>query len=208
MLKEKKCKAIGKAIGFESCGELVPVEMYGKANRVYGIGKSCGCYSKWLTSTPQGKEIIKKATLKATKTSREFKQFEKQEKDRTSLSWLLKNTVIACHKYIRKRDEGKPCISCQESYNSRHQAGHFYKAELFSTLKFNEFNINNQCVGCNIRKDGNESEYRVHLPKRIGEEAYSELNELAKIDKKVDHKWDREELKAKRKYYLNKIKEL
>jgi len=207
MIDSKICKGVGKAAG-SGCGKMVAVIKYGKANRKFGLGLDCRCYSTWLQTTDVGKELLSKHTLNATKTTREFKEFEKEEKTRKSLSWLLKNTVIACHEYIRLRDKGKACISCQEPYNSGHQAGHYYKAEKFSNIKFNEFNINGQCVGCNIRKDGNESEYRVHLPKRIGLENVQELDRLSKEYKILGFKWDREKLIETRKYYLTKIKEL
>jgi hypothetical protein len=211
MAKNKRCRGTGRAKGFDACGVELPfTEKNGIRNykAKYGLGVLCGCYSRWLLSTKEGKEVLESAKLKATKTRREFNEFVENEKKNKSLGWLLKNTVIACHNFIKKRDYGKPCISCGEPYNSNHQAGHFYKAELFSTLKFNELNIHGQCVGCNIRKDGNESEYRVNLPNRIGDENYKELNILAKEDKLKNHKWDRQELEKIRKYYLDKIKKL
>jgi len=197
--KEKPCKSTGIAKDFDGCGKNALFRNRGLCQK---------CYAKWLLTTDEGKKVLDKATLKATKKRREFESFEKETKENTSLSWLLKNTVIACHKYIRLRDKGKPCISCDEPYNPNHQAGHFYKAETFSTLKFLETNIHGQCVGCNIRKDGNESEYRVRIPKRIGEEDFIELELLAQKDKLIDHKWDREELVRIRDYYREAYKEL
>ena len=209
-MSSKKCKGTNKAVGF-GCGVELP---YSENNGLktykakYGLGFDCSCYPKWLLSSDEGIKKTNNAALKATKATRELKEFEKTEKENKSLSWLLKNTVIACHNYIRKRDEGKPCVSCKEPYNSRHQAGHFYKAELFSTLKFEETNIHNQCVGCNIHKDGNESQYRVNIQSRLTNYEYNRLNDLAKEDKLSNHKWDREKLKEIRAYYLEKIKSL
>lgn len=210
-MKNKVCKGTGKAKGFDGCGEPLP---YSERNNIksykakFGLGIVCGCYSKWLTSTNEGKNEIKKATLKATKQRREYEAFEKEEKERKSLSILLNNTKIACHTYIKERDKGKPCISCGEPYRSDFQAGHGFKSELFSTLRFNEFNINGQCVGCNIHKDGNESAYMSRLPERIGQDNFNELLHLSKMDKIIDHKWDREELLEIRSYYKQKLKEL
>lgn len=210
MAKIKRCKGTGKAKGFGCNTELTYTENNGiKSYKAkYGLGLNCGCYGNWLLNSDEGKKTVEKATLKATKSRRDYESFEKQEKDRKSLNWLLKNTVIACHKYIRKRDQGKPCISCQEPYNSKHQAGHFYKAELFSTLKFDETNIFGQCMGCNIHKEGNESQYRAHIQKRLSKYEFDRLNKLAKEDKLSNHKWDREKLKEIRAYYLEKIKSL
>lgn len=207
----KRCKGSGKTSGY-GCAAILPFTTKSNGIRSYkhkhGLGIDCRCWNKFLLESPEGLSILKKTTLQVTKETRDLESFKQKEKDNKSLGWLIKNTVNTCHKYIRLRDQGKPCISCGEPYNSRHQAGHFYKAELFSSLKFNEFNISNQCVGCNIHKEGNESQYRVNLPKRIGKEQYDKLNELAAEDKIKTHKWDRETLKQIRSYYQQKIKEL
>lgn len=200
-IKKKPCKSMGKSKGFEGCGEP-------QFNRKYGLGIVCGCYSKWLLETPEGQDLLKTHTLKATKTSRDFKVFEEEEARLKSIKWLLINTRNACHTYIKLRDEGKPCISCGMPYNTSFQAGHFYKAETFSNIKFNEFNINGQCKGCNLHKEGNESEYRVNLPKRIGQDAFDEINRLAREYKQSNFKWHKDELNKIRTHYINKAKEL
>ncbi|MCP4087026.1 MAG: hypothetical protein GY745_18535, partial [Actinomycetia bacterium] len=87
-------------------------------------------------------------------------------------------------------------------------AGHFYKAELFSTLKLDETNIHGQCEGCNNFNDGNESGYRVGLINRYSKGYVDLLDSKALLDKKQDFKWNRETLKEIRKYYLDKTKEL
>ena len=207
MITEKKCKGTGKGKGY-GCSNIVPVSLYGKSNRIYGLGVSCGCYSKWLTTSKEGNEKLSKSILKAQKPRKELERAKRDRKENSSLGTLIKNTATICHKYIRLRDKYKPCISCLEPWNDTHQAGHYYKAELFSTIKLHELNINGQCVGCNIRKDGNESLYRVNLPQRIGEDKFKELNDLALLDKKLNHKWDRTTLEEIRNYYKLKIKEL
>lgn len=198
--KSKPCKGTGNAKGY-GCGKQT-------LHRVYGLGKMCGCYSDWLLNSEAGKIKLQKSILKASKPRRELEKAEKERKHRNGLGTLLKNVRNVCHQYIRERDKYKPCISCGEPWNERHQAGHFYKAELFSKLKFNEYNINGQCEGCNIRKDGNESQYRVNLPNRIGLEKYRELEHLASLEKKTDHKWEREALIEIRKYYKQKLKKI
>jgi hypothetical protein len=198
-IKSKPCKGTGKAKGF-GCGKLTK-------HRVYGIGKMC-CYSDWLLNSENGKIHLEKITLKVTKPRKDFQKFKKERKERIGLASLLESVKTVCHKYIRLRDKGKPCISCQNPYQTNHQAGHFYKAELFSLVRFNEFNINGQCEQCNLRREGNESEYRINLPDRIGEANFNELNKLASFEKRTSHKWDRLNLIEIRNYYKQKIKEL
>jgi len=70
-------------------------------------------------------------------------------------------------KWIRKRDDKLPCISCGKFAN-RYDAGHYFKAELYSGLIFDEDNCHKQCVRCNKELHGNESNYRIGLVKKIG----------------------------------------
>jgi len=197
--KEKKCKGIGITQGY-GCGDLTLYRQNGLCKKK--------CYPSWLLESDAGKARLQKALLKVTKPRLDLEQAEREKKDRTKISYLLVNVRNICHEYIRERDRGLPCISCGGLWQSDHQAGHFYKAELYSTLKFDERNISNQCVGCNIRKDGNESGYRVGIMNRYGKEHLELLDELAATEKQTTHKWDRQELENTRNYYKEKLKKL
>lgn len=197
--KKKKCKGTGKAKGY-GCGD----ETY---HRVYGLCKQ-KCYPDWLLNSEQGKIMLEKATLKATKPRRELEKAESEHNNRKGITTLLKSLKEVCHKYIRLRDEGKPCISCGTPWKSDFDAGHFYKSELYSNLRFNEHNIHGQCIQCNRREEGNLSQYLVNLPKRIGEWKFNLLKSEAENYKQQDFKWDREHLKKLKSYYTKKIKEL
>jgi hypothetical protein len=198
-IKAKKCKGIGQAYGVSGCKKITKY-------RKYGLCQSC--LADFILNTDKGKVLLEKAKIKATSSRVNLEKASIERKERMGLTSLLNSVKNVCHKYVRLRDKGKPCVSCKTIYKSDFQAGHFYKAELFSTIKFNELNINGQCVRCNIRKDGNESEYRVNLPDIIGIEKFNELDRLASYDKKTNHKWDRENLIQIRNYYNNKIKQL
>lgn len=71
-------------------------------------------------------------------------------------------------KWIRERDKHLPCISCNNSDTDQWDAGHLFKAELYSGLIFHEDNVHKQCKQCNHRLHGNEINYRIGLVKRIG----------------------------------------
>ena len=86
-----------------------------------------------------------------------------------TLPKLLEKTQKVVNAYIRKRDEGLPCISCG-SYNGN-QDGHYFTVKGYSALRFNEWNIHLQCAGCNMFKHGNQAMYRIGLVERIGEKA-------------------------------------
>lgn len=197
--KKKPCKGTGIAKGY-GCGK--PTEY-----RAYGLGKMC-CYADWLLNSENGKIKLEKAKLKATKPRKDLENYKEEKKERETLSKLLQNAVFYCHKYIRLRDKNKPCISCGTPYKSDFDAGHYFSAAKYSTLKFNEYNINGQCIQCNRFKEGNELEYSINLPNRIGQENFDDLKYLASQDKKTDFKWDRQKLKETIKYYKKKIREL
>jgi hypothetical protein len=208
--KIKKCKGQGKTKGY-GCGVKLPftsrngIKSY---KSKYGLGLNCGCFSDWLLNSNQGKEILTK-TIKSVQRPRiELEKAKEENKKNKSLSYLIQNTVNVCHEYIRLRDKYKPCISCNESWHDEFQAGHFYKAELYSSLKFEEKNINGQCKGCNLHKEGNESGYRVGFIKRYSKGELDLLDSKALLEKKDGFKWDRIKLQQIQKYYKQKIKEL
>jgi len=207
MKTEKKCKGTGQALD-NGCGEMVKVVMYYKPNTRYGLGKSCGCYSKWLLTTDKGKQQVQRETLKATSATRSLNEAKETKKLNDSLSYLKTSVVTVCHNYIKARDKGKPCVSCGQPWHKDHQAGHWKKASDFSNLKFWEYNIHNQCIGCNIGKDGNVQEYGIKITLRITDEQKAEIERMASEYKKGGFKWDRIELNEIREYYKSKIKEL
>jgi len=153
-------------------------------------GKMC-CYGEWLCESENGRIKLAKATLKATKPRLDLEQLALDRKDRNQISNLLVNVRMKCHEYIRLRDYGKPCISCNAPWSEDFHACHLYKAELYSSLKFNEFNISGGCRKCNLFMDGNESGYRVGLLNRYGRDYLERLDIMAQNDKKQDFKWNR-----------------
>ena len=120
---------------------------------------------------------------------------EKEHKENTKLKAAHQNTKMQVHSFVRNRDNGKPCISCDAPHHSTFQAGHFYKSETFTTLKYHLDNIHGQCVRCNIFLSGNFDNYALRIVKRIGQERFNQLSELAEIDKHAQKIWDVESLK-------------
>jgi len=202
MIKDKKCKGQGKALGY-GCGKVIDVR-----ERVYGLGKSCGCYSKWLTTTDAGAEILSKSIAKVQRARLSYENEKEQHIYQSKLKLAKNNTKLVVHRYVRERDKYKPCISCGVHWNSEFQCGHFYKAELFETLKYNLDNLNGQCKGCNLHKDGNVQNYSIELPKRIGQARYDALVKLAEVDKHYTNVkyWTLEKLKEVRDNINQKTK--
>jgi len=82
----------------------------------------------------------------------------------------LADAQAVFNRYIRARDEGKPCISCGRHHTGAWDAGHYRSVGAQPALRFNEDNTHRQCVPCNQHKGGNAIEYRIGLRARIGDE--------------------------------------
>ena len=198
-LKDKQCKGIGQAKGY-GCGKLTKY-------RIYGLGKSC-CYAEWLYNSDAGKVKMQKAILKASAPRLEMERISSERKQKNTLEGLKLSLKTVFHEYVRLRDKNKPCISCGEPWHSGFHAGHFFKSELHSSVRFNEYNVNGQCAGCNIYNEGNLSQYVINLPERIGLINYNHLVMHAEWEKQNGFKWDREALKNLQVYYRKKLNEL
>ena len=107
----------------------------------------------------------------------------------TPLPKLLKKAESVFNKWIRERDKDKGCISCGGSVD---HAGHYFPVGGHSGLRFNEINVNGQCVGCNTYKHGNLIYYRDGLVRRYGL-FETEVWEQECMSNKVN-KWSRTEL--------------
>jgi hypothetical protein len=130
----------------------------------------------------------------------------KMKNDLETIQELIKATQIIFNKYIRLRDKGQVCISCQKQLKEGNvDAGHMWSAGGHSNLRFNEFNVNAQCSRpCNKDKAGDINNYRLGFVERYGIEKLNEINALAKIERK----FSKEELKELMQVYKNKIKEI
>jgi len=107
----------------------------------------------------------------------------KKKKDET-IQPLMKSTQIVFNCWIRKRDYGQPCISCQNPNPKKVNAGHYIPRNKSKFLTFNEDNLHLQCESCNNHMHGNIIEYRINLIKKIGIERVEYLEENRHITKK------------------------
>ena len=86
------------------------------------------------------------------------------------IAWAQK----AFNAYIRKRDEGRGCISCGIR-TGKMEAGHFRTRAAAPNLAMNTFNVHSQCSQCNNSKSGNIGPYRIGLIEKIGLERVERL---------------------------------
>lgn len=109
-------------------------------------------------------------------------------------------------KWIRiVRDINRPCLSCGSENATKWDASHYFSANQYSGLIFDEMNVHKCCVFCNQHLHGNLIEYRKGLIKRYGLEYVNELE--AKAETSRFKKWTREEYQEIINTYKLKIKE-
>lgn len=145
--------------------------------------------------------------LKENKVKSEWKKEKRvlTEKLKT-LSQYEAEAKKSFQHWVRLRDKDLPCISCGGNDKDLWDGGHFYKAEIYSGLIFDERNVSKQCRKCNRFQNGNELNYRLGLIERHGIEFVTQLE--ADAITKRNYKFSKEELIAKKLKYDILIKEL
>ena len=199
--KEKKCKGTGKAKNY-GFGELTVFRKYGLCNT---------CYRDWLLTSDEGAKVLSKHVMYSKKRVEKEERRKNNEKKKTIKTYrsLIIDAKKPFQKLIRIRDHGKTCISCEKPlpFNiGEYDAGHFYKAELYSGLIFDPINVAGQCVRCNQHEHGNESGYAKGIVRVYGKDVKEMLDEKAVRTK--NHKWDRQQLIDMKKHYLLELKKI
>ena len=119
---------------------------------------------------------------------------------------LLKKAQTAFNAYIRARDKGKPCISCDKPLDggaNTFDAGHYRSVGSAPHMRFVEDNCHGQCKHCNNWLAGNHVEYRKRLLERIGERQL----ELLESDNTL-RKYTKEGLEEIAKHYREETRRL
>ena len=137
--------------------------------------------------------------------SQKLKEWNKKKKrmieDLKTTSDYLKIAQQVFNKYIRKRDNGLNCISCDKPCK-KENAGHYYSQGGHSNVRFNEDNVHLQCEHCNTYLSGNLLNYQLNIKERIGAQKLMELQAIAHEVKK----WTKDELKEIIATYKQKLK--
>lgn len=169
------------------------------SSKVPQVCKSIDCIKKKYDEFKE--KIHAKARVNLERERSKEKKTAK-EKLKTHKDYL-KDLQKVFNEYIRKRDLGKPCISC-DSMTGKRDAGHMFTVGGNPELRFDEDNVHSQCVYCNQHQHGSVANYMLNLPKRIGQDRYDALLERRGRPNKLTTL----EIKEKIKHYKEKIKEL
>lgn len=114
--------------------------------------------------------------VQAARAKKERKELKVRKEAIKPLGYFLKKAETAFNTFIRKRDEGRGCISCGRHDATVWNAGHFKSVGAHPELRFNEDNVHLQCARpCNKDKGGNIHGYRIGLLAKIGCERVAAL---------------------------------
>lgn len=179
-MKQKKCR---------HCGELF----------IPRVSMQAGC------SIDCAIEIAVKKRVKKDKIALQTKNREliaQKEAIRSRSEWI-KDVQKAVNLYIRTRDKGKNCISCDRPTKPGDHAGHWKPTSSSPELRFCEENIHLQCIQCNLHLHGNVANYRTGLVRRIG------LDRVEWLESKHEPaKWTIQQLKEIKAEFKRKLKDL
>lgn len=176
-------------------------EAHELSSRLPQVCKSIDCIKKKYDEFKEKVHAKAKVNLKREKV-RENKS--EKEKLKTHKDYL-KDLQKVFNEFIRKRDLGKPCVSCGADLKDKTvHASHFFSVGSHPNLRFNEDNVHSSCDYCNVFLHGHLIEYTLRLPERIGQERFDELMRT----KNEKLKLTIPEIKELIKHYKLKIKEL
>lgn len=138
------------------------------------IKKCMVCQSTFKPHQLGQKACSPKCAIEYARASRVYFDMTKKKKAAPTMADERALTQGAFNAYIRKRDEGKRCISCGIDYGQM-QAGHYRTRAAAPQLAYNTYNVHLQCSQCNNSKSGNIVPFRAALIDRIGAERVEAL---------------------------------
>ena len=174
---ENKTLKPAKMVKCKACGELF--------NRARPMQKACSISCAVALS----KSESEKADARQKKAER--RQVRARLDAMKTRPQLIKSAQSAFNAFIRARDAGKVCISCNaqlpsEAIGGAFDCGHYRSVGSAPHMRFSEDNAHGQCKYCNRYLAGNHVEYRKGLIERIGlqkVEALECCQELPKLSK-------------------------
>ena len=187
-MRKRRCKG---------CGELFRIE---------GVKINLNWFHDFSCATQYGTAAARKQRERAAKKkAKEDKQAHskaKRELRENDKGFQTDKAQTIFNRFIRLRDDGQPCISCQKPPRKKN-AGHYLSRGAHPELRFEPLNCHLQCEHCNSFKSGNQVQYRAHLIEKIGVENVEWLEGPHK-----PKRYTIDDLKAIQKLYQCKINQL
>ena len=126
----------------------------------------------------------------------------------TTISKLKKKLDVLFSQYIRRRNADHlgrvKCFTCGvEKHWKEQQAGHFQSRSHHST-RWDEVNVQVQCVKCNMFRQGEQYKFGLYLDDRFGDGTAEDLENRAKTIVKLN-RVDYEEAIERYKQKINEL---
>jgi len=126
----------------------------------------------------------------------------------TTISKLKKKLDVLFSQYIRRKNADHlgrvKCFTCGvEKHWKEQQAGHFQSRSHHST-RWDEVNVQVQCVKCNMFRQGEQYKFGLYLDDRFGDGTAEELEYRAKTIVKLN-RVDYEEAIERYKQKINEL---
>jgi len=126
----------------------------------------------------------------------------------STISKLKKKLDVLFSQYIRRRNADHlgrvKCFTCGvEKHWKEQQAGHFQSRSHHST-RWDEVNVQVQCVKCNMFRQGEQYKFGLYLDDRFGDGTAEELENRAKTIVKLN-RVDYEEAIERYKQKINEL---
>ena len=125
-----------------------------------------------LVSYILAKAVKKREKIEKRQAIDNRKELKKKKATLNNLSNEKKLTQTVINKYVRLRDKGLRCISCNKyevDMVGYWDSGHYLTVGAHSNIRFNVNNINSQCRDCNGFKGGNPEQHRAGILRRYGQ---------------------------------------
>ena len=177
------------------CKHCKEVELLPAAKCVDIVSKKGYCSIECLAEHTKSKRIESDA-------KKERKAMKAAKAKLKSRGDYAREAQTAFNAYIRARDEGNLCISCQKPPKKKN-AGHYRSVGSSPELRYEPLNCYLQCEHCNTYLSGNIMWYRRNLFLKIGAEKLEWLEGPHK-----PKKYTIEDLKNIKAEYKTKLKEV
>lgn len=151
------------------------------SNIVWCCPEHGAIYALELRARERVKAEAKKNKIRLEKEKDDRRRLRERRVALKTKSQWRKEAQDAFNRYVRLRDAGKPCISCDriptQKFGGTMDCGHYRTRGAASHLAFNLHNTAAQCVYCNRDRAGAQKSFEQGLIKRIGPEAVEALND-------------------------------
>lgn len=171
--------------------------------------KVCKSEFKPFNSTAKVCSVDCSKKFASNETKKQYRKDKIEYRKRTEpVKSIQTKAQAAVNSYIRIRDQGKPCISC-EGFKTQaglkggsYDAGHWFGRGSHPSLRFVLWNIHKQCVTCNQYLNGHPHGYEAGLNKRFSLEWVERRKQQAR-EWKTNH-YSKQDLERIRKLFARK----